>query len=83
MSYKITFKSSVYKDLKKIDKTKAEQILDRIEKGLTENPDAFPQLSGKFSGLRKFRVGNYRIIFSILEDTVLILRIGHRKNVYR
>ena len=83
MSYKISFKSSVYKDLKKIDKTKTEQILGKIEKELTENPDAFPQLSGKFSGLRKFRVGNYRIIFTLIEDTVLILRISHRKDIYR
>jgi len=83
LSYKISFKSSVYKDLKKIDKTKTEQILGKIEKELTENPDAFPQLSGKFSGLRKFRVGNYRIIFTLIEDTVLILRISHRKDIYR
>lgn len=83
MTYKISFKSSVYKDLKKIDKTQVEQILDKIEKELKENPDSFPHLSGKFSGLRKFRVGNYRIIYSILEDNVLILRISHRKDVYR
>ena len=83
MSYKISFKSSVYKDLKKIDKTKAKEILDKIEKELSENPDAYPQLSGKFSGLRKFRVGNYRIIFALIEDTILILRISHRKDVYR
>jgi len=83
LKYKISFKSSVYKDLKKIDKTKASHILDIIEKELTESPDHYPKLSGKFSGLRKFRIGNYRIIFSILKDTVLILRISHRKDVYK
>ena len=83
MSYNILFKSSVYKDLKKIDKTEASRILDKIENELTESPDSYPILSGKFSGLRKLRVGNYRIIFSILKDTVLILRISHRKDVYK
>ena len=83
MSFKISFKSSVYKDLNKIDKTQAEQILEKIEKELSENPDSYPQLSGKFFGLRKFRVDNYRIIFSIIGDTVLILRISHRKDAYR
>jgi mRNA interferase RelE/StbE len=83
LSYKISFKSSVYKDLKKIDKAQTWQILNKIDEELTENPDSFPQLSGKFSGLRKFRAGNYRIICSVLEDTVLILRISHRKDVYR
>ena len=83
MKYKISFKSSVYKDLKKIDKSKALQILDKIEKELSESPDSYPQLTGKFSGLRKFRIGDYRIIFSILKDTVLILRISHRKDAYK
>jgi len=83
LAYKISFKASVHKDLKKIDKTKAAHILDKIETDLSESPDSYPQLSGKFSGLRKYRVGNYRIIFSIIEDTVLILRISHRKDVYR
>lgn len=83
MSFKISFKSSVYKDLKKIDKTKTAQILDKIEKELSESPHLYPALSGKFSGLRKFRVGNYRIIFSILEDSVLILKISHRKDAYK
>ena len=83
MSYKISFKSSVFRDLKKIDKTQVEQILHKIEKELSENPASFPPLTGRFAGLRKFRVGNYRIIYSILEDTVLILRISHRKDVYR
>ena len=83
MSYRISFKSSVYKDLKKIDRTQADNILNEIEKELSENPEYFPQLSGNFSGLRKFRIGNYRIIYTILDDIVLILRISHRKDAYR
>ena len=73
----------MYKDLKKIDRTQADNILKEIEKELSENPENFPQLSGKFSGLRKFRVGNYRIIYSIIGDIVLILRISNRKDAYR
>ena len=83
MGYKISFKSSVYKDLKKIDSTKIEQILEKIETELSESPEKFAKLSGKFSGLRKFRVGNYRIIYSMLDDTVVILRISHRKDAYK
>ena len=83
MDYKISFKSSVYKDLKKIDKTKVAQILDKIENHLSNSPESYPQLTGKFSGLRKYRVGNYRIIYSILDNTILVLRISHRKDAYR
>jgi len=81
--YKITFKSSVTQDLKGIDKKQIKRIIDKIEKDLSENPESCPELKGKFSGLRKFRVGDYRIIFTIKDtQTVLVLRIRHRKEVY-
>ena len=84
MGYKITFKSSVSKDLKKIDIKSAKDILEKIETELPTNADKYPSLKGKFAGLRKFRVGNYRVIFTILkEKTVLILRVAHRKEVYK
>ena len=81
--YKISFKNSVTQDLKGIDKKQIKRILDKIEKELSEKPESFPELKGKFAGLRKFRVGDYRIIYSITsESTVLVLRIKHRKEVY-
>jgi mRNA interferase RelE/StbE len=84
LGYSILFKSSVSKDLKKIDKRKVKEILDKIETELSENAKENPTLRGKFTGLRKYRVGDYRVIYSILNDnTVLILRIAHRKEVYR
>ena len=41
--------------------------------------DQFPALAGKFTGLRKYRIGDYRVIYTILDDTVLILRIAREK----
>jgi len=43
----------------------------------------FPALKGKFKGMRRMRVGNYRVIYEIIEDVVLVLRIHHRKDVYK
>ncbi len=84
MAYKITFKKSVSKDLKKIDKPIVMEIFEKINTELSENADKYPQLKSKFASLRKFRVDDYRIIFSIIEtETILILRIAHRKEVYR
>jgi addiction module RelE/StbE family toxin len=82
--YKISFKKSVARDLKHIDKTQAKRILDKIESDLSLNAEQFPELKGKFSGLRKYRIGEYRIIFSIIDvHTVLITRIKHRRDVYK
>jgi len=82
LSYKIAFKKSVSRDLKKIDKEQARKILKRIEDELPQKAATLPASTGKFLGLRKFRVGDFRVIFSIIGDTALILRIGHRKEVY-
>ena len=82
--FKITFKKSVAKDLKQISKDQVKRILDKIETDLSSTPEQFPELKGKFSGLRKYGVGDYRIIFAVVgKDTVLITRIKHRKKSYK
>jgi mRNA interferase RelE/StbE len=83
LAFKITFKNSVSRDLKKNDKSEVKVVLDKIENELSIKADQFPILTGKFSGLRKYRVGNYRIIYTIMNDSILILRIAHRKTAYK
>jgi len=83
LSFKIAFKNSVARDLKRIDRDQAERILKKIESELPEKAETFPILSGKFAGLRRFRIGDYRVIYSIVGDTALILRITHRRESYR
>jgi len=83
LAYKITFKKSVAKDLKKIPKQEVENIIKKLETELIYKAETLPMLQGNFAGLRKFRVGNHRVIFTIINDNILILRIQHRKDVYK
>ena len=83
MAYNIVYKKSVHRDLKRLSKAEAGRILDQIERELLKKPDSNPVLKGQFAGLRKFRVGDYRVIYALLGDDILILRIGHRRNVYK
>jgi len=83
LAYNILYKKSVQRDLKKVSKAEASRIVDQIEKELSEKADTYPALKGQFAGLRKYRVGDYRVIYAILGDDVLILRIGHRRDVYK
>ncbi len=73
----------MFKDLNRLSKPEAKKILDKIESDLPSIALKCPLLKGKFKGLRKFRVGRYRIIFAILKDQILILRVDHRKEVYK
>lgn len=83
MAYKIRYKKSVERDLSRLDKTEVRRILNKIEAELSERATSFPVLKGEFSGLRKLRIGNYRVVFTILDDGVIVLRIGHRREIYR
>jgi len=83
LAYNITFKKSVAKDLKRIGKSNAKRILNKIDAELSKDPGRFPALSGRFAGMRKFRVGDYRVIFVIMDEDVLVLRVQDRQDVYR
>ena len=77
MVYRVVYKASVEKDLKKIDKTEAKKILSRIEGDLAKDPDKGSALSGTFQGLYRYRIGDYRVIYTKTVDGILVLRIGH------
>ena len=83
MAYNIVYKKSVQKDLKKLDKLEALNILDKIDNELAIQPEAYPALKGQFAGLRKYRVGNYRVIYFINGSDIIILRIADRKDAYK
>ncbi len=83
MAFNIRYKKSVERDLKRLDKTEAGKILDKIEEELSQRADAYPVLKGEFAGLRKLRVGDYRVVYALMESDCLILRIGHRREIYR
>ena len=83
MAYEIEYKASVVRDLNKLDRGVAERILRELEEVLSENPDCGVPLKGQFKGLFKYRVGDYRAIYTKTKKGCLILRIGHRSKVYR
>ena len=82
--YKILFKKSVWKDFESIPKKDLKKILKRIEL-LGEDPR--PPGCQKLSGQERYRLrqGRYRIVYSIqdIELSVWVVKIGHRKDIYR
>lgn len=83
-AYKIFFRKSVEKDFSLIPKKDLKKILDRI-KALTEDPR--PRGCEKLTGRQRYRLrqGRYRILYSIQDDdlTVWVVKVGHRKDIYR
>ena len=60
------------------------RLIEAIDK-LRDNPHVGKLLKGELFGLRRIRVGSFRIIYEINEGEVLILvlRVAHRKDIYR
>jgi len=83
LAFNISYKNSVERDLSRLDKKEARRILDKIENDLALRAETYPVLQGEFAGLRKMRVGDYRVIFTLMDNEVLILRIGHRREIYK
>ena len=82
--YKVNFVKSVKKDFKKIPKLEVAKILDAIDE-LSKNPRSSKSKKLKGEKLYRLRVGNYRVIYDIQENVMLIfiIKLGHRSDIYR
>ena len=82
--YKVYFKKSVEKDLSIIPKKDLKKILQGI-RTLGQNPR--PEGHEKLTGQERYRIrqGRHRIVYSTQDDvlTVWVVKVGHRKDVYR
>jgi len=84
LTYTLQIDDKVIKDLKKIDKTWQKRILNKIKTVLVTAPYSGKKLVGNLSPFYRLRVGDYRIIYAILDDVVAVevVKIKHRKDVY-
>ena len=84
MSYSVRIKRSAQKSLRRINEADRLHLIEAIDRLATE-PHAGGLLKGEFSGLRRLRVGRYRIVYEAIDRklVVLVVRIGHRRDIYR
>ena len=83
-SYKIEVAKKVRKSFQNIPKKDALRILQAIEH-LAEDPRPAGAKKLKDEELYRIRIGVYRIIYEIVEDTLIItvVKVGHRKDIYK
>ena len=87
MTWTVEFDDAAAKELRKLDKQTQQEILRYFRKRIAtdEDPRRFGKpLSHDLAGLWRYRVRNYRMICNIEDGKllVLVLRVGHRKDVY-
>lgn len=85
MAYQLSFSSEAVKDIQKLD-TVVKKRLQKKFVEIAENNDikkVAKQLVNFDAGQYRIRIGNYRIIFDISGTTLFILRVRHRREVYK
>lgn len=81
----LEFKKQAIKDLKKLPKSTQEEIIKKLDFYFaTDKPLSFAhRLINHELGDYRFRIGDYRVIFDVFEEKIIILTIGHRKDIYK
>ncbi|MGA8429148.1 MAG: type II toxin-antitoxin system RelE/ParE family toxin [Candidatus Sulfotelmatobacter sp.] len=88
MAWAVNYSETARRQLRKLDKAAARRILDFLDRRIAKQDNARSlgkALSGPLGTFWRYRIGDYRAICEIRDEsvTVLVLRIGHRREVYR
>jgi mRNA interferase RelE/StbE len=83
--YRIEWTKKAQKNLKKLDKTIARKIKDKVKNDLAKDPyNEGEPLKGNLKGKWSFHYASYRVIYEIWEKKLLIIvvEVGHRRDIY-
>jgi mRNA interferase RelE/StbE len=71
------------KDLEAIDRETQRRIATKLKEYADDPVKHARKLSNPRIGTYRFRIGEYRVVFDVDGENMVVLRIGHRKNIYR
>ncbi len=84
MGKKVEWVEEAAKDLGGLDRALAERVSKKISWFSTNFDHVTPEpLSGDLKGTYKLRVGDWRVVYAVEGDSVTVLAVGHRKDIYR
>ncbi len=83
MNYVLLYTPKAVRDIRRLDSVAKKRIKAALEK-FSQDPFHYAQkLVHTELGSYRFRIGDYRVIFDVDGEKIVILRIGHRKDIYR
>ena len=82
MKYQVELKPTAVKDLKSLHPKDVSKVIARLE-DLTDDMKGHVKKLTNFTPEYRMRAGNYRALFGVEGDRIIVYRIKHRKDVYR
>ena len=83
MNYTLLYSKSAAKDIKELDAIVKRRLKKKLEVYILKPLYYAKKLTDNDIGTYRWRMGNYRIVFDIDGKNIVILRIGHRREIYR
>ena len=80
--FKIIWDEKAYEKLNKLEPITSKRIIKKV-KELSQDPYSKDIKRLKRETAFRLRVGDYRVIFEIYKDIIKVLKVGHRKNIYK
>lgn len=86
MIYRVKYRPEADEDLSRLDKPVRERVIKRVHWLAKNFEEIRPEvLGGKYKGLYKLRVGDWRVIYEVKhsQNLIIVYSIGHRSEIYK
>lgn len=83
MAYKLLYTRTAAKDIQKLDTVAKKRLKKKLEAYVTDPLQYGKRLTDFSLGSYRWRIGNYRIAFDIDKNNIVILRVRHRREIYK
>ena len=83
MAFKLVYTKKAVKDIKRLDRVTQKKLKKKIELSIKKPLFYAKKLIDYKLGEYRWRVGNYRIVFDIDGRNIVVLRVGHRREIYK
>jgi len=83
LEYKLVYTPRAARDIAKLDQATQKRIKKTLERYKESPFDHARKMVDPALGSYRFRIGDYRVIFDIEDNCIVVLRVGHRREIYR
>lgn len=83
MAFKLSYTQRAVRDIRKLDTVARKRLKTALEVLVQDPLKHSTKLINSKIGQYRFRVGDHRVIFDLIGDDIVVLRVGHRREIYR